>query len=131
MKAKINLKNVLAYIQGNVRYWIYYSKYFKWLMRRFIREQISARIESMERECYDNGICKLCGCSTTALQMSNKPCDKPCYPKMMSRNLWKAFKAGTLYHQIEARKIWLYKKSNKFKSINLEDYVGNKNCPIR
>ena len=46
----------------------------------------------MDKKCYNDGTCKLCGCITTALQMCNKPCDKPCYPVMMNKRLWNNFK---------------------------------------
>ena len=46
----------------------------------------------IDPECYEEGYCKMCGCNTTALQMANKPCNKPCYPKMMSKQDWGNFK---------------------------------------
>ena len=85
---KINFKNILAYIQGKLRYKLYYSN-FAFLIRPHIREQIEVRINSMDRECYNSGQCKLCGCETTALQMANKACDKPCHPKMFTKSEWK------------------------------------------
>lgn len=87
----ITLKNILAYNQGTIRYKLYYSKRFRRLIRKHIREQIEFRIEVMDRSCYENGSCKLCGCKTTALQMANKACDKPCYPPMMDKGCWKDF----------------------------------------
>ncbi len=48
----------------------------------------------MEKECYSQGHCKLCGCDTPHLQMANKPCEKPCYPRMMSKSKWKDFLKG-------------------------------------
>lgn len=90
-KAKPTIKNIISYIQGNIRYKLYYSK-FSFLIPRHIREQIEYRIYKMDRECYNQGSCKMCGCKTTALQMANKQCDKPCYPKMMNRREWKNFK---------------------------------------
>lgn len=86
-KAKLTLKNIIAYVQGKLRYKLYYSK-FAFLIRPHIKEQIDIRINSMERTCYENGECVLCGCQTTALQMANKPCDKPCYPRMLNREEW-------------------------------------------
>ena len=86
-KAKPTLKNITAYIQGNLRYKLYYSK-FAFLIRPHIREQIEARIKSMDKQCYDEGQCKLCGCQTTALQMADKACDKPCYPSMLNKKDW-------------------------------------------
>ena len=61
-------------------------------MRKHIVEQIEARVNSMDKECWNNGYCKMCGCSTPALQMANKQCDKPCYPEMMSKKQWNRVK---------------------------------------
>ncbi len=88
------IKDALAYAIGNYRYKLWYSNKFTWLMRSHIEEQIYARIDSMDSKCYNAGECKLCGCTTTALQMANKACDKPCYPPMMSRSKWNAMKLG-------------------------------------
>ena len=88
MKIKgIEIKDMYAYIQGNIRYELFYSK-FKWLLPKHIEEQIIYRINSMDIDCYNEGSCKMCGCKTTALQMANKACDKPCYPFMLSKKSW-------------------------------------------
>lgn len=89
--SQINLKNIQAYIQGKLRYKLYYSK-FVFLIREHIREQIEVRINSMDRQCYYDGQCKLCGCTTTALQMANKACDKACYPRMLTKSEWRLLK---------------------------------------
>lgn len=107
MKTKINLKNIKAYIQGKVRKYLYYSR-FRCLLRSHIREQIHTRILSMDLECFWVGQCKLCGCETTALQMANKACDKPCYPKMLSKSEWQDMKKGALY--IKDRITWKLEK---------------------
>ena len=91
-KEEITLANVLYYIQGTIRYHFFYHKYLKKLIRLHIFEQIVYRISVMDPECYAEGYCKMCGCNTTALQMANKPCKKPCYPKMMSKKDWESFK---------------------------------------
>ena len=109
-KAKPTLKNIIAYIQGKLRYKLYYSN-FVFLIRPHIREHIQASINSMDKQCYNEGQCKMCGCQTTALQMANKVCDKPCYPEMMSRRNWKLMKDG-LYHTDGKR--WWKLKYNKF-----------------
>ena len=96
IKGKRPLIDVVHYIVGNLRYKIYYSKYRKKLLRKHIEEQITWRIEVMDRDCFFDGSCKICGCETTALQMANKSCDKPCYPKMMNKTDWKMFKKGEL-----------------------------------
>ena len=90
MKKKIS--DAWAYIQGKVRYKLYNSTVFSWLMRVHIYEQIEYRIAKMDPECYLKGACKICGCATTALQMANKACPKPCYPVMMNKKDWEEFK---------------------------------------
>jgi hypothetical protein len=55
----------------------------------------------MDKECYENGSCKMCGCNTTALQMANKACPKPCYPKMISKKEWKEFKTKTEFNIVK------------------------------
>ena len=90
-KAEINLKNVIAYIQGNLRYFLYYGR-FNFLIRKFIREQIKFRISSMRQTCFAAGECELCGCKTTHLQMANKVCGGNCYPPMIKYKYWKKLK---------------------------------------
>ena len=117
MKAKINIKNIYSYIIGNYRYQLYYSKYFSWLIRSFIKRQIALRINSMDEECFNNGQCKMCGCKTTALQMANKECDKPCYPKMLSRNKWIKFVLDSMFGVstvIDGRRWIIDLKTKKF-----------------
>ena len=91
-KEEVTLANVLYYIQGTIRYHFFYYKYLRKLIRLHIFEQIAYRISVMDPECYEEGYCKMCGCNTTALQMANKQCNKPCYPKMMGKKDWKNFK---------------------------------------
>lgn len=91
-KEKITISNIFYFIQGNIRYRLYYNKILSKLIRKHIREQIDYRIAVMSKECYDTGSCTMCGCKTTALQMSNKSCNKPCYPPMMKKKEWELFK---------------------------------------
>lgn len=110
-KGKVSLRDIWYYIQGSVRYKLYYSKY-KFLIREYIREQIAFRIFAMKKECLNKGECILCGCSTTALQMCNKVCDGNCYPAMMSKRRWVKFQAGNClefegwYWKIEDGKLY-------------------------
>ena len=105
------IKDVLAYITGTLRYKLWYSSY-KNLMRNHIQEQIEVRIASMDKECLDNGECKLCGCQTTALQMANRACDKPCYPGMLNKESFSRMKEGYLAY--EGGQYWQL-KGGKFK----------------
>jgi len=97
MLEKINKKvqDILSFIQGNLRYKLFYSK-FAFLIPQHIKEQIEYRISIMDRKCYEDGQCKICGCTTTALQMANKSCPKPCYPKLMNVDVWKTYQSGQL-----------------------------------
>ena len=114
MKAKVNLKNMFYYMQGNLRYKLFYSK-FAFLIRKHIKEQIEVRIKSMDPICYGNGECKICGCQTTHLQMCNKACDKPCYPAMLSRKDWESLKNIGIYFERKSNIIWsINKETNKF-----------------
>lgn len=111
MKAKIKkiltgerpLIDVWYYIQGNVRYHLYYGgelsrKYAliawlrKHLIRQHIKEQIDFRIKVMRPKCYNEGSCEICGCETTKLQMADKACEGHCYPHMFPRYKWKEVK---------------------------------------
>lgn len=100
MKSNIKINDIFAYLLGNYREYFYYGGWWSrkfafiaWLRKRMIRkhikEQIAWRITVMDIDCYSNGSCKICGCDTPALQMANKACDKPCYPKMMNKEQWK------------------------------------------
>lgn len=91
LKGKVPLIDVWFYVQGNIRYRLYYSKY-KWLLRRHIREQIEFRLQRMKAVCYDQGSCVICGCETPMLQMANKPCDGGCYPRIVKAGTWKLIK---------------------------------------
>lgn len=112
--AQINYKNVKAYIQGNFRYKLYYSKWFSWLIPNYIHEQIDVRIDSMNRECYLKGSCTMCGCKTTHLQMANKTCDGNCYPDMLSKKQWCYFKHRKL--MVFNKVLWKL-KHNKFEKV--------------
>ena len=112
MKHKFKIKDIWYYTQGNIRYKLYYSR-FRFLIPKYIIEQIESRIDSMDNECYMKGFCKMCGCQTTHLQMCNKPCDKPCYPKMLSKIKWDRLKKGYISYCDKTDRNWLLKE-NKF-----------------
>lgn len=116
---RYNIVNIYSYFIGNYRYKLYYSKY-KFLIRKHILEQIEYRINSMDQECYNNGQCKICGCKTTALQMANKACDKPCYPKMMNFLDQKFAKTGEEFYCQATKRWWkLDKRWNKFRDLSI------------
>jgi hypothetical protein len=93
-KGERPLKDVWHYIVGTYRNMLYggivEENKKPFLIRRFIHEQIVFRKNNMNVLCYNNGECIKCGCSTLALQMCNKSCEGNCYPKMLSKRLWKS-----------------------------------------
>jgi hypothetical protein len=92
MKAKLNYSNIKAFIQGHVREWLFYHKRLNILIPLHIFEQINYRLFVMKKECYTNGECVHCGCTTPALQMADKVCGGKCYPEMMDDTNWHIFK---------------------------------------
>lgn len=111
-----NRKNIIPFFQGWYRYKIYYSSGpLRFLMRSHIRSQIDVRIESMDRECYNSGACKECGCATTALQMANKSCEGFCYPSMMNKSQWEyAVKNARILKDNKNRIYWKLTNVSKF-----------------
>jgi hypothetical protein len=116
MKAKITFKNIKAYIQGTWRSKLMFTE-FEWLIPRHVTQQICMRIKSMDRECYDEGNCQMCGCMTPALQMANKACDKPCYPTMVGYWEWGRVKRGGLFYDDKTKCVWQI-KNNRFNLIS-------------
>lgn len=126
MKAKINIKNIISYITGNIRYYLFYSKRLYILIPKHIREQINMRIEQMDQDCYNQGSCLVCGCETPHLQMADKACDKPCYPTMMNREDWKRFKKEVPAYDSETNLVWWIRKG-KLENYKSKGPCGNQN----
>ena len=95
---KIKLSDIKAYIVGNIRHYLYHNNKLKWFIRNHIYFQIQARVNSMDKQCYNDGSCKECGCTTIALQMANKACDGKCYPEMVSRKRWNLLSSSLNIH---------------------------------
>lgn len=106
MKKKIN--NVISYLVGNYRYFIYHKPKLRFLIRTHIQEQYKLRVKLMNPECYKQGSCVACGCVTTKLQFANKSCDRGCYPKMLDRTTWDMFK-NTIIKYKDEMGIWKIK----------------------
>lgn len=109
LTGRLKWTDVWHYFMGHYRYLLYYSPRFSRLMRKHIREQIDFRIKVMNPLCYNQGSCIICGCETTALQMASKSCDKPCYPPLMSKKLWKRFFKERKYvaEDKKGKRVWI------------------------
>jgi hypothetical protein len=77
-----------------------------------VLEQIDYRIGIMDEECYDSGVCKFCGCETTALQMASKTCNGNEYPPIVKKNRWKRFMRGEIVI-IRGDYMWTYNPHTK------------------
>lgn len=128
----LKVKDIWYYIQGHVRYYLFYwqefyfdsSKWIRWifllplyrLIPKHINEQITARIVSMNKECYSSGSCVKCGCKTTHLQMANKNCEGLCYPQMQTKKNWNLLKNKKIV--ISNKRAWQVNNS-KFKQYEM------------
>lgn len=118
LRGEITFSEIKCYLQGTIRHYLYYNKYFKWMIRKHIREQYALRILSIDEQCYNNGECKECGCMTTELQFCNKACEGNCYPEMMNKYAWEMFKEYNVYSdrlyiwEVENGKFKIKKKNN-------------------
>lgn len=110
-------KDVWAYFTGWYRFALMYrfNGKFLFLMRPLIKEQIEARLLSMRTTCFIEGSCVKCGCVTPALQMAHKSCDDMCYPELVSKETWKAFKAGEIIVRNEIK--WKLSETNEFEKV--------------
>lgn len=124
-KGEYSINDIIDFFRGNIRYWLWYNKYkLHVLIPLHIRQQINMRINIMDKECYNSGSCKLCGCKTTHLQMANKSCEKPCYPPIMKKKVWKTW----ISSKEEINKLSIvvsFKKENHY-----EHWVYNNSKPI-
>jgi hypothetical protein len=98
------------------------------LLSNYIRQQIQIRIWSSV-PCIEVGQCKICKCSTPALQMANKACEKPCYPAMLSKKDWEEFYGDGEHTPVK----WYLDKSTNLewtifdkKFVHKEEYILNK-----
>ena len=106
---KYSFDDIIEYFRANIRYTLYYSN-FKWLIPPHILEQIDFRINvMMDKQCYTDGSCKVCGCTTTNLQMTNSSCAGDCYPALQCKCKWDRFKKKGII--IEDKYIWINTKA--------------------
>lgn len=103
------MNKIFDYLQGNIRYKLYYSKYFNFLIPKHIKEQYRYRLNSMDKKCLNDGSCKECGCKTTHLQFASKACDGNCYPAMENRHNWEITKRFTIVYDKENKTLKGYK----------------------
>lgn len=119
LQSKHPLRDIRAFFVGNLRYNLYYSINWKWLIRKHIKQQIDYRIKVMNPLCYTSGACIKCGCQTTHLQMANRTCDGMEYPPIVSRKQWILFCVGDISIS-ERDYLWRYSPDDNTMSIFYE-----------
>lgn len=112
MNIKVFCKNVYYFIQGKTRKLLFNHPKLNRLLPLHIFEQINYRVFVMDKECWNNGACKICGCEVPGLQMANKACPKPCYPKMMNKRDWDTYK---YFNKVE----FFYRRKDKPREFEL------------
>jgi hypothetical protein len=100
-KHDITLKNIQAYLQGNIRMLAeqYGPEFIK--MEPHIREQVMFRQDIANPECVNNKECKECHCSIPGLFYADKTCGGECYPVMMNEEEWNKFKGVLRQHTLD------------------------------
>lgn len=97
----VNLKNIQAYIQGNLRYLAeqYGPEFIR--MEQHIREQVMFRKDIARPDCIEDKKCKECHCDIPELFYADKQCGGECYPEMMSKERWEEFKKTLRIYTLE------------------------------
>ena len=90
---KINLSNIVNYVEAEVRHWKSTSKFLD--NPRHIDEQsiwILSQKKEKSPECLQELRCKNCGCEIHEKSFESQGCEEGCYPKMMNEETWNQFK---------------------------------------
>ena len=90
---KLNLSNILNYAEAEVRHWKSTSDFLK--NPEHIDEQSIWRLSQIKEkspECIQELRCVNCGCDINEKSFESKGCDEGCYPPMMNKAEWTAFK---------------------------------------
>lgn len=97
----LTLKNIHAYLQGNLRFLAeqYGVNFIK--MDTHIREQVMFRMDIAKPECLEKKECTECHCSIPELMYADKQCGGECYPAMMNKEQWQEFKNAIRAHTLE------------------------------
>lgn len=96
--AKFNWKNIKAVFQAS---WRKGKQLSGFELENHIYEQIIwRRTQVMQNSpiCWQKNSCIVCGCDVEGMTMEDRACKRdddrkgPCYPEMMNKELWEAFK---------------------------------------
>lgn len=96
------------YILGNYRYWC--SRHCKWIIRKYILNQVQIRYNSIDNKCKMNMSCKECGCDIPALLYCNRACEGGCYPKMLNKKYFEKLRIDSFSVFSDNKPVELYNK---------------------
>jgi len=87
--AKVTLKNVFSFIEGNLKMYL-----DQWdALPEHEKEQVAYRMEVCKDDCVKNGYCTYCQCSVPAKLYSRYSCNKDeRFPGIMSKKRWEEYK---------------------------------------
>lgn len=88
MSNEINSKNILAFFQGNLRF--YKSKIVK--LAPHIKEQYYYRLYQCKDDCLKTRRCIKCNCPTIKKSLVSSSCNKARFPDLMSNREWQKYK---------------------------------------
>lgn len=89
MDAKITPKNIMNFIEGNIKMLGDRLN----LLAKHQREQVIWRSELCKDDCMIEGKCKYCGCSVPGKLYVVKSCNRgQRFPDMMDENEWEQYK---------------------------------------
>lgn len=87
-------KNILSYLEGNVKY--YYDAIFG--LPVDIKDQILYRLALCKDSCFTKDGCEYCGCDSIKKAFTEKSCnDGKKFPDLMSKEEWNKFKETDEY----------------------------------
>jgi hypothetical protein len=89
MKPKVTLKNILYFIEGNIKM---LGDTFN-LLPEHEREQVMWRSQICAEDCMKYGYCVYCGCSVPGKLYVNDSCNSgERFPNLMTRVEWEKYK---------------------------------------
>jgi hypothetical protein len=85
MKPKINFENILSYIEGNYKKFLYILRH----MPIHVQEQVAYRLDACKEDCVKSGFCVYCGCDIDGKVFVKASCNKgERFPDLMEADEW-------------------------------------------
>jgi hypothetical protein len=96
LKDLFKLKNILSFLEGNVKY--YYNAIVG--LPLHTKEQIIYRISICKDSCFNDKGCEYCGCNTIKKMFTASSCNEGNkFPDLMDKIEWEKFKKTEEYEK--------------------------------